>query len=147
MFSTPVRKMIERHGYPVLDADGLDDFLAGSGDTLLFFTGEAGRFPETDDVAMILPELLRAFEGRLTAAVVAWPDQPGLQMRYGFREWPTLVFLRHGAYLGAISRVQDWAGYLERTARLLASAPGRPPAFPLPVSTDGGCARTQGDKR
>jgi hydrogenase-1 operon protein HyaE len=139
MFSPLVQNMIERHGYPVLTEATLTDFLESSGEVVLFFTENADKFPETNDVAMILPELVKAFDGRFSAAVLALVDQRKLQMQYGFREWPTLVFLRHGDYLGAISRVQDWNVYLTEINRILATAPSTPPDFLLPVAGAGCC--------
>ncbi len=129
MFSPLVQHMIEQYDYPVLKAVGLDDFLEAHEDVVLFFTENAIRFPETNDVAMILPELVEAFAGQFSAAVIALPDQRALQMRYGFKEWPALVFLRRGDYLGVISRVQDWQGYLEKIEGILAAAPSKPPSF------------------
>ena len=139
MFSPLVQNMIEHHGYPVLTEATLTDFLESSGEVVVFFTENAEKFPETNDVAMILPELVRAFGGRLAAAVPALADQRRLQMRFGFREWPTLVFLRNGEYLGAISRVQDWNVYLAETRRILAAAPSTPPDFMLPVADTACC--------
>jgi len=137
MFSPLVQNMIEHHGYPVLTEATLTDFLESNGEVVLFFTENAEKFPETNDVAMILPELVKAFGGRFSAAVVALADQRKLQMQYGFREWPTLVFLRNGDYLGAISRVQDWNVYLPEINRILASTPSTPPDFLLPVAGAG----------
>lgn len=134
MFSPLVQNMIEHHGYPVLSEATLADFLASSGEVVLFFTENAGKFPETNDVAMILPELVKAFGERFTAAVPALADQRRLQLHYGFREWPTLVFLRHGDYLGAVSRVQDWNVYLAEINHILACEPSSPPDFLLPVA-------------
>jgi hydrogenase-1 operon protein HyaE len=134
MFSPLVQNMIEQYGYPVLTDAALGDFLSSREDVVLFFTGNAAKFPETNDVAMILPELVSAFAGRFAAAVPDLADQRKLQMRYGFREWPTLVFLRKGMYLGAVSRVQDWNAYLEEISRILASEPSSPPDFLLPVA-------------
>jgi len=139
MFSPLVQNMIEHHGYPVLTEATLTDFLESSGEVVVFFTENAEKFPETNDVAMILPELVSAFGGRFSAAVLALADQRKLQMQYGFREWPTLVFLRHGDYLGAISRVQDWNVYLTEINRILASTPSTPPDFLLPVAGAGCC--------
>jgi hydrogenase-1 operon protein HyaE len=139
MFSPLVQNMIEHHGYPVLTESTLPGFLESSGEVVLFFTENAEKFPETNDVAMILPELVKAFGGRFSAAVLALADQRKLQMQYGFREWPTLVFLRNGDYLGAISRVQDWNVYLLEINRILASAPSAPPDFLLPVAGAGCC--------
>lgn len=135
MFSVLVQNMIEQYAYPVLDEESLPEFLEAHDTVVLFFTENAKKFPETDDVAMILPELVSAFNGHFSAAVIAMPGQRKLQMRYGFREWPTLVFLRKGEYLGAISRVQDWGVYLNEINRILASDPVKPPDFLLPVTT------------
>ena len=139
MFSPLVQTMIEQYDYPVLTAAELGGFLESGEDVVLFFTENASKFPETNDVAMILPELVKAFGGRFAAAVIAPGDQRRLQMRYGFREWPSLVFLRNGEYLGAISRVQDWNVYLAEIDRILASAPSRPPGFLLAEPQAGGC--------
>ena len=138
MFSPLVQNMIDQYDYPVLTEAALGGFVEAKQEVVLFFTEDARKFPETNDVAMILPEIIKAFGGRLTAAVIAMGDQRKLQMRYGFREWPTLVFLRNGDYLGAISRVQDWHAYLAEIERMLASEPSKPPAFILAVS-DAGC--------
>lgn len=129
MFSPLVQNMIEHYAYPVLTVDTLEEFIEAQGDVVLFFTEDARRFPETNDVAMILPELVKAFDGQFAAAVVALPDQRKLQMRYGFRAWPALVFLRNGDYLGAIARVQDWNVYLVEIDRILAAEPSRPPSY------------------
>ena len=141
MFSPLVQNMIEQYDYPVLGAAELGSFFETAEDVVLFFTEDASKFPETNDVAMILPELVKAFGGRFSTAVIAPGDQRRLQMRYGFREWPSLVFLRNGEYLGAISRVQDWNVYLAETDRILASVPSRPPGFLLAESQAGGCPR------
>ena len=140
MFSPLVQNMIAQYDFPVLTAGELEAFLETHPEVVLFFTENATKFPETNDVAMILPELVKAFDGRFSAAVVSLADQCKLQMRYGFREWPTLVFLRGGEYLGAISRVQDWNIYLDEINRILASEPSAPPDFRLPVSSAGGCS-------
>ncbi len=135
MFSPLIQNMIEQYDYPVVSRETVDEFTETHEIVVLFFTENAKKFPESDDVAMILPELVKAFDGRFSAAVVGMPDQHKLQMRYGFREWPTLVFLKNGKYLGAISRVQDWHVYLEDISRILAAKPGRAPDFLLPVTT------------
>lgn len=139
MFSPLVQNMIEQYDYPVLTEETLGGFLDSHEGVVLFFTENAKKFPETNDVAMILPELVGAFAGQFSAAVISLPDQRKLQMRYGFSEWPTLVFLRKGEYLGAISRVQDWTDYLDKISQILASESTKAPDFMLPVSSAGGC--------
>jgi hydrogenase-1 operon protein HyaE len=100
---------------------------------VLFFTEEPSRFPESNDVAVVLPELVKAFQGQFTPAIVARSDEKKLQSLYGFQSWPALVFLRGQSYLGAITGIQDWMVYLTDINRILASEPSRPPAIGIAV--------------
>lgn len=130
-----IARLTGEYGYPLLDADNLEAFCAAPGDAVLFCTGDPVQHPECLDVAVVLPELLRAFPGRFHAAVAASVLEPDLQARYGFNRWPTLVFLRDGAYVGVLSGIQDWSVYLSRIQDLLAAAPSRPPSIGIAVST------------
>ncbi len=127
MPSPLIKNMIEQYAYPVIDADSHDDFINAHDESVLFFTENPTRFPESDDVCMILPELVKEYGGRFQPAVVAQDAQRKLQGRYGFSEWPALVFLRRGQFLGVISRMQDWNVYIQKINELLTSE-----ARPLP---------------
>jgi hydrogenase-1 operon protein HyaE len=117
--------LTERHGLPRLGGDDLDAFLAREGEHLLFVAGDPLKYPEALDVAVILPELIRAFSGRFDAAVIASDDEQSLMDRFGVSRFPALILLRGDAYLGAISRVREWADYLAEIERLLSSEPVR----------------------
>ena len=133
MSSPLLDNMLSSYQYPLLDEDTIDPFIRAHDECVLFFTEDPQRFPETNDVVMILPELVREYGKRFAVGVISQQSQRKLQARYGFREWPTLVFLRNGLYLGAISRVQDWADYLGMINEIL-SGEGRPePGFDIPV--------------
>jgi len=131
-----INSMIEKHNYPVLDENTLDDFLNSHNEVMLFFSENPQQFPESNDVAMILPELVKAFAGRLQAAVISPESEHKLQSRYGFGGWPALVFLRKGEYLGVITQVQNWDDYLRDIQRLLNSEPVKAPGFTIPVVTE-----------
>ena len=129
-----VQRFVDEHDCPIVDTNTLDTFLAdASCVSVLFFCEDPKKYPETNDVAVVLPELLRHFKGHLRAAVVARKDERRLQELYGFQQWPTLVFLRGHGYLGAISRIQDWHEYLERIESFLRGEPTRPPSIGVPV--------------
>lgn len=128
-----IEQMIETHGYPLIEENNLDDFLAANEEVVLFFTENPERFPESNDVAMILPELIKEYGDRFSAAVVGQKSQRRLQSRYGFSEWPSLVFLRHGNYLGTVSRVQNWCDYIEKINAILQSTPRKAPGLGIPV--------------
>ena len=121
MPSPLIENMIEEYNYPVLTLDTIDEFIDSQDECVLFFTENPKRFPESDDVCMILPELVKEYGNRFTAAVIDQDSQRKLQGRYGFSEWPSLVFLRKGQYLGVISRVQDWNDYILQINDMLTS--------------------------
>lgn len=129
-----IARLIGEDGHLLLDAGNLEDFHATPGDAVLFCAGDPAQHPECLDVAVVLPELLRAFPGRFQAAVADASLEPDMQARYGFTRWPTLVFLRDGAYVGALSGIQDWSVYLARIRDLLATPPGRPPSVGISVN-------------
>lgn len=130
-----IARLVDAFGYPLLGAGNLDAFCDAPGDAVLFCGGDPIQHPECLDVAVVLPEILRAFSGRFRTAVAASDLEPALQARFGFSRWPTLVFLRNGAYVGAISGIQDWSVYLARINELLATPVSRPPSIGVAVSS------------
>lgn len=131
MTSPLIEQLHTRHGLPLLDAELYEPFVHNAGNAVLFFCNDPVLFPESNDVAVILPELLKAYTGRLQAAVIAKTIERELQAKFRFTGWPSLVFLRNGAYLGAITGVRDWPDYTQEIARILALSPSEPPAFDL----------------
>lgn len=112
-------------------------FVAEPGMNVLFFPGDPNTVKDATDVAVVLPELVNAFGGQLRAGVVTdvFGDGKMLKQQYGFTEYPALVFVRGGEYVGTITRIQDWGDYLEKISALLIAAPSRPPGFSIPVVT------------
>lgn len=135
MPSPLIKTMIEQYNYPLLNVGNIDEYIQSQDECVLFFTENPTRFPESDDVAMILPELVKEYGNRFSAAVIEQDSQRKLQARYDFREWPTLIFLRKGEYLGAISRVQDWNDYIMKINDLLTSEPKKVLSIGVPIKT------------
>jgi len=132
-----IDRLLSELGYPEVTLGNHDEFVAEPGMNVLFFPGDPTTVRDATDVAVVLPELVAAFAGSLRPGVVTdtFGDGKSLKMRYGFREYPSLVFVRNGDYVGTISRVQNWSDYLERIQALLAAAPRRAPGFSVPVVT------------
>ena len=122
-------------GYPTLGPANLESFIEAPGDGVIFCGGDPLQHPECLDVAVVLPELLRAFPGRLRAGVAGRELGPILQARFGLSRWPSLLFVRGGAYVGTLAGMLDWSVYLARTQDLLAGPVGRPPAIGIAVKT------------
>ncbi len=131
MYTPLIEAMIENYGYPVLTEESLPAFTEKHKDVVLFFTENANNYPESNDVAIILPEIMKHFEDRLVAAVVSRESERPLQRKFRFKGYPALVFLRDGEYVGAITKVRDWLEYIDEFKAMLDKAPTPPPAFDL----------------
>lgn len=127
MRSVLLDRLIQQPGMTLLDANNIEDFIQRSGHTLLFCTDDPVQRPESNDLAVILPELHSAFDGRFETGVVDESIEDEVQARYGFQQWPSLVLLHDGEYLGCVARLRDWPVYLEEIATLLNSDTTRPP--------------------
>ena len=128
MPSALVRALIERHRLPVVDAASIDAFLqpaAGEAScALLLFTGDPTQRMESDDVAVVLPELIAAFSGALRGGVVARGQEDALKARFGVVVMPSLVVARANDTLAVIPKIRDWSEYVSRISACL--KPGAP---------------------
>lgn len=128
-----IDRLSEVHGYPLLDERNFEQFLQANRDLVLFFPGDPNRYRESLDVAVILPELIGALDRRLCPAVVSREHEDQVAGRFHVQRWPSLVFVRQGAYLGQISRVQNWQDYLDLSRQILESEPNQGPGAAIPA--------------
>jgi hydrogenase-1 operon protein HyaE len=135
---TLVARLVEVHGGCWVSQGNAAAFAAGPGDRVLFFSGDPVRFPECLDVAVVLPELLAAFPGRLTLGVVRPCDEDAVALRWGAQRWPSLVFLRDGHYVTTVAGMLDWADYVARVGEALALPVSRAPSLGIAVVAAGG---------
>lgn len=121
-----VQRLFDEYGYPEVSLETHGDFVGQPGVAVLFFAGDPRRFRDTTDIAVVLPELVKALGGELRAGVVTPEAGKPLQEHYRFETWPALVFLRDGACLGSICGIQNWSDYLEQIDRMLQTGPTQP---------------------
>lgn len=133
MPSPLIADLCERYKLPTVDATSVDAFLAPAGGecphALLFFTGDPATRNDTNDVAVVLPELLAAFPNQLRAAIVAREAEAALMPRFQVQVLPSLAVLRGQTLLGVMPRIRDWSDYLETIAGLL--KPDAPALVPV----------------
>ena len=132
-----VARLVQQHGAAWVDRDTLDDFLCRGGDQVLFFQGDPVRFPEVLDLAVVLPELQRAFPGRFHLGVVRRADEDAVAARFGANRWPALLFLRDGQYVQLLPGMHDWTDYLRLVADALALPARRAPSVGIAVVAAG----------
>lgn len=147
-----ISALAERHALPTVDASTIDAFLApAEGEArhgLLFFAGDPGSRAETLDVAVVLPEILAAFHGRLRGAVVARTAEAGLATRFHVAVMPSLVVTRGAEEtIAVLPKIRDWSEYMEKIEAALAP---QAPALardetPRVAFTTSGSAANRGD--
>ena len=132
-----IDRLLTEFGYAEITLDNHDEFTTAAGMNVLFFPGDPTISKDSTDVAVVLPELVKTFDGQLNAGVVTdtWGDAKELKRHYGFSAYPSLVFVRGGEYIDAITRIQDWAEYLDKISDFFVAPPRRPPGFKIPVVT------------
>jgi len=130
-------QLFTRHGFTRVAADTLDVFAAAPGHALLVFTEDPQRYKETLDLAVIAPEVAKAFAGRFRVGVLLPPDARKTATRYGFARWPAVVMLKDGTYVGAIDGLRNWDEYVEGVQRLLDAEPTRAPTVGIAVRSAG----------
>ncbi len=132
-----LRQLVDKHQASWVDPDNIDTWLAGQqGNQVLLFAGDAVRFPEGMDVAVVLPELQKASAaaGKPFDMAVAVPDTAeDLSKRFGSNRWPTLMFFRAGQYVTTVCGMHDWTDYLSLVAQALDAPVSRAPTIGIPV--------------
>ncbi len=115
-----VARLTDELGWPLIgNASDLAEFTGRPGTHAVFVPGDAARNLETPDVAVILPELKMAFQGRFDCAVVADAFEAELREATNVLKTPSLLFYRDGAFLAGIPRVRDWDEYTARITQIL----------------------------
>jgi hydrogenase-1 operon protein HyaE len=137
-----IAQLFSKHGCTDVRAENFEAFTQRAGHTLLLFTEDPVRFKETLDLAVIVPELARAFAGRFAVGVLLPDAAREIHVRYGFRRWPAFVLLADGQYVGAVDGLRTWNEYLEEVARLLEAPATRPPTVGIAVK---GAGENSGD--
>lgn len=129
--SAALQRLAAAHGVPDLTGAPPGAALA-QGTTLLFFTGDPARHKEVDDLAVILPELARAFPGRFRLATIDPDRDRAAAQHFHVAVRPTLVLVHDGKAVGSIPRIRDWSDYLGQLRAMLdsiaAPAPTTAPA-------------------
>ena len=99
----------------------LQEFLSRHPRTLLFFTGDVVQRPEGLDVAIVVRELLRQYDGRLALGLVDRRDETSLMAKTGVVVLPAVAFVADGRTVDVVARMRDWNAFAQAAERLFAS--------------------------
>lgn len=126
--------LVQEHGAQWVDAGSLAAWQAQAGDGVLLIAGDAVRFPEGLDVAVVLPQL-KAAAGRPLHMAVARPEaEDEIAQRFGAQRRPSLVFLRDGRYVSTVAGMHDWTDFVALVRRALDTPAG---FAPIGIAVDG----------
>ncbi len=128
-----ISRLVDSFGATWVDANTIDAWSREGGDRVVLFAGDAVRFPEGLDVAVVLPELQRSFPNRFAIGVVRRELEESLARRYGSQRWPTLLFLRDGDYVTTLSGMHDWEVFVAKFGEALSAPKSRAPTIGIPV--------------
>ena len=128
-----IAALADRHGFASPGADAFDAYVAAPGRALVLLLEDPARYRETLDLAVIAPELARAFSGVFRCAAPAPEVARDVATRFGVRRWPALVVFRDGGYVGAIEGLRDWDDYLAAIAGFIDAPVTRPPGIGVAV--------------
>jgi len=114
-----VRRLVAERGWPYVevleDAARLD-----ARDHFLFLPAHGKAHLESPDIAVVLPELVKALGGdAVIGGAVAGPKAEAALREALSLALPAIVVVRAGAPVGAVARMRDWDEYLERLGALL----------------------------
>lgn len=126
------RLVREHHAVWVAPGSALD-WCDGTAHAVLLLAGDAVRFPEALDVAVVLPELLKACGTPCQVGVVHRNEEEHIARQFGSQRWPSLVFFRNGQYSTVLAGMHDWSDYVRLFAEALQQPPSRPPTIGIPV--------------
>lgn len=103
-------RLVRNPSVTAVDREGLAEFAARHPQCLVGFFTDPKAHPENTDLAVVLPELLRAFPS-LRAAVLKPEAVVATARDYGVAVFPALVFLDGGQVSKIMARIQAWADY------------------------------------
>jgi hydrogenase-1 operon protein HyaE len=136
-FSQLLERLQKQSQIDLLGEAAFEAFISEAGDGMVLFTQEPEQQPETWDVAVILPEVLKLTGNRLRAAIISPELARKEKNRYGVTRWPSLVFVRDGGYVGVIDGMRNWDEYIREIAAMLEKPTGRAPSIGIPVMSTG----------
>lgn len=106
------KRLFAEAGFTLLDCVRIQDFLAASGLKMLVFADDPNERKTTLDMAVIAPELKKAFSG--TLSLTAWADfkeARSLALRWSLRSLPAVAIFLDANFLGAVQGLKPWDEY------------------------------------
>lgn len=139
--TTALERLAHQHAATWVTPATLDDWAASAPHAVLLLAGDPLLRPEGQDVAAVLPELIRAAGIPCAIGIAHRSDEEPLAARLGAQRWPALVCFANGRYAAALSGMHDWLPFVQQFSAALAAPPSRPPiAIASPHTSTASCS-------
>jgi len=130
-----LQRLVREHQAEWVTLAGLSAWQqAAPGHAVLLVAGDAVRFPEGLDVAVVLPELARSLGASWRTGIALASEEDAIASRFGAQRRPSLIFLRDGRYATTVSGMHDWPEFVALVQAALVHPTG--PA-PLAIRAEG----------
>lgn len=121
-----ISRLTDEMSWPNLTNESdVAEFVNREGWHVLFVPGDIARNLESPDVAVILPELKMAFQGRFDCAVVDDAIEADVRQQTKVLKTPSLIFYHDGQFVSGIPKVRDWDEYMTRITQILSKPPAK----------------------
>ncbi len=125
-------RLFEKEGFEWVDENQWEAFLKVEGFKMAIFSEDPNAKRVTLDIAVIAPELKKAFAGTLVKTVFTpFLKSRAMASHYGITGLPAVALFRDDVYLGAVEGLKDWNTYCAELSEIVVreKAPARRVAF------------------
>lgn len=125
-------RLFEKEGFEWVDEEAWEAFLKVEGFKMAIFSEDPNAKRVTLDIAVIAPELKKAFAGTLVKTVFTpFLKSRAMASHYGITGLPAVALFRDDVYLGAVEGLKDWNTYCAQLSEIVVreKAPARRVAF------------------
>lgn len=112
---------LKDEGFEWVTKENFDEkFLNLEGLKMAIFSEDPNAKRVTVDIAVIAPELKKAFAGTLTKTVfTAFEDSRAIGSRWGIFGMPAVALFMDTVYLGAVEGLKDWNTYCKEISEIV----------------------------
>lgn len=115
-------KLWNESGMTRINQDNFEAFRQTPGLALACLVDDPVMFKDTFDMVVIGPELVRMFDGTLSAAGFSDPREGrAIASSLGIHRLPAVAVFRFGELMGAVEGLKTWAEYEKELVKILMS--------------------------
>ena len=121
------KRLFGEAGFTRVDEETIDEFLKTDGLKMVVFADDPNDRKTTLDIAVIAPEIKKAFGEVFSRCSCAdFTQARSLAARWGLRSMPAVAIFRDSEFLGAVQGLKPWDEYISLLTEIAASQKAAP---------------------